>query len=88
MCQTIFLKENEPIEDWDRPLVQVVHRLDAGAQPVTEIYSYTLGLRPTLVSASLDSLSVALDQARMHADLQGIEQVYVLDLVPELETAH
>lgn len=87
MCQTIFLKENEALEGWDRPLVQVVHRLDARAQPVTEIYSYTLGTRPRLISSSLDSLSVALDQARSHADLQGIEQVYVLDLVPELSEA-
>lgn len=87
MCQMIFLKENEPIEEWERPLVQVVHRLDSGAQPVTEIYLYTLGSRPTLVSSSLDSLSVALDEARMQADERGIEQVYVLDLVPELSAA-
>ncbi|SMF79051.1 hypothetical protein SAMN06265365_13442 [Tistlia consotensis] len=87
MCQTIFLKENEAIEESDRPLVQVVHRLGAGALPVTEIYAYTRGRRPTLVRTSLDSLAVALDEARTHAELAGIEQVYVLDLVPELSEA-
>lgn len=87
MCQTIFLKENEAIEEWDRPLVQVVHRLDARAQPVTEIHAYSRGLRPILVKTSLDSLAVALDEARTHAELAGIEQVYVLDLVPELSEA-
>ena len=84
MSRIIYLKENEAIEELDRPLLQVVHRLDAGAQPVIEIYDYTLGLRPVLVASRTGALSTALDEAKEHARRRSIELIYVLDLASEL----